>query len=176
MIKTVLIIGGSRSGKSQLAIEMAEGLSEGPLCFVATAEVKDEEMAKRIKEHQAQRGPRWMTIEEPLEIPSAIDSGLSGKTNAVVVDCLTVWVANLLEKDSIEAEQRILTAVKEIEVLKGQKDGLCIFVTNEVGMGIVPATALGRAFRDLAGRTNQLFAQLSDEVYFVVAGITQRIK
>jgi len=156
---------------------MAEEFSKHSLVFVATAQPKDEEMLERIKYHKFQRSDRWRTFEEPLEIGFAIDNAFAEGAKAVVVDCLTLWVSNLLEKyGATEAEERILTTVKAIETKKTQRQGLCVFVTNEVGLGIVPDNPLARLFRDLAGRANQLFAQLCDEVYFVIAGIAKRIK
>ncbi|RME64062.1 MAG: bifunctional adenosylcobinamide kinase/adenosylcobinamide-phosphate guanylyltransferase [Nitrospirae bacterium] len=177
MVKTILLIGGARSGKTKLALELAECSGLRPCCYLATAVAKDQEMAERIKLHQAQRGPSWKTIEEPLDIVTAIEAQLKEGSSAIVVDCLTLWLMNLLERFALsEVEEYVLRASENLKEIKALYDGLCVFVTNEVGMGIVPDNPLSRAFRDLEGRTNQVFAGVSDEVYLVVAGLKMKIK
>ncbi len=176
-IKTVLLIGGARSGKSAEALKMAEASGTRNLFFIATAEAKDHEMKERIKAHQRQRPPYWRTIEEPLDIAGALEMAFMEGPSVVVVDCLTLWVFNLMDRMGPSgAEEFIQRTAQRTTELKDDREGLCIFVTNEVGMGIVPEGALTRTFRDLAGRTNQVFAGISDEVYLVVAGIGLRIK
>ncbi len=174
-MKVVLLIGGARSGKSSLALKMAEAI-EGPHCYIATAEAKDEEMKQRIQAHRAQRSNLWQTIEEPLDLQGAINKAIHQGARVVLVDCLTLWVANLLERyGPEEAWSRV---EKTLEFLKGldHRDLNLLFVTNEVGAGVVPLNALARVFRDLAGTLNQAFAALAQEVNLVVAGLAMKIK
>lgn len=146
----VVLVGGARSGKSTLAVERAK--AEGaPVTFIATGEAGDEEMAERIARHKAERPSSWTTIEEPVELHSALASVSAGDT--VIVDCLSLLVAN--GSDGAVAAPR---------------DGLTIAVTNEVGLGIVPDNALARAYRDTLGRVNAAWVAAADEAYFVVAG------
>lgn len=177
MMKMVLMIGGCRSGKSRLALEMAENSGMKFRYFLATAVPKDEEMAQRIRLHQSERGQGWKTIEEPVDIVGSIEDLLTEGPSAIVVDCLTLWLTNLLERfGPSKVEEYVLKTKDKLNQIRVLYDGLCIFVTNEVGMGIVPDNPLGRTFRDLAGRTNQVFAGLSDEVYLVVAGLRMKVK
>jgi adenosylcobinamide kinase/adenosylcobinamide-phosphate guanylyltransferase len=166
----VLIIGGAKSGKSSFALERANAFP-GKKAYVATAEALDEEMSARIEKHKAERGKDWVTIEEPGELSRALHD-LQGGYGAVIVDCLTLWLTNLLlGADRFEGEiEDFLTTLK-----RGSLPALFI-VSNEVGMGIVPDNALSRRFRDLAGAVNQKVAAVSDEVYLVTAGIPVRIK
>ncbi|HSP70190.1 MAG TPA: bifunctional adenosylcobinamide kinase/adenosylcobinamide-phosphate guanylyltransferase [Bryobacteraceae bacterium] len=156
----VLVGGGSRSGKSRWALDRARKRG-GRLVFIATAESLDEEMAGRITKHRADRGEEFQTIEEPLELARAIRS-VQG--DAIVVDCLTLWLSNGAGdvEDAISAAQ--------------EHTGEVIFVTNEVGCGIVPDNALAREFRDRAGFVNQRFAEAADEVYWMVFGQPLRVK
>jgi len=156
----VLVGGGARSGKSRWALERARRRG-GRLVFIATAEALDEEMSARIARHRADRGDEFETIEEPLELARAIRSA---QADAIVVDCLTLWLSN----GSCDVEATIEAArVQTAEV---------IFVTNEVGGGIVPDNALAREFRDRAGVMNQQFADAADEVYWMVFGQPLRVK
>ena len=162
----ILITGGARSGKSQYAERRADEMG-GRQLYVATAEAKDEEMAKRIAGHRKRRGNQWHTIEEPLELTEALLTQ-RGKTDCALVDCLTLWISNLLIRyDDKYAAQKVEELMKKLAEL----DFHLIFVTNEVGCGIVPDNPLARKFRDLAGWTNQLIAQTADEVILMVAGI-----
>ena len=162
----ILITGGVRSGKSQYAERRADEMG-GRQLYVATAEAKDEEMAKRIAVHRQRRDKHWHTIEEPLELTEALLTQ-RGKTDCALVDCLTLWISNLLIRyDEKCAAQKVEELIKKLPEL----DFHLIFVTNEVGCGIVPDNALARKFRDLAGWTNQLIAQTADEVILMVAGI-----
>lgn len=162
MATTTLFLGGARSGKSRLAQEAAERRA-GPLAYLATAEAGDAEMTARIARHRADRGPRWRTVECPLGLPEAIVAMGAG---AILVDCLTLWLSNLmLGGHDIAARTRdLLGAIAETPCP-------LMIVTNEVGLGIVPDHPLGRAFRDEAGRLNQAVAAQVDRAVFVAAGL-----
>lgn len=156
----VLVGGGSRSGKSRWAMDRARKRGER-LVFIATAEALDEEMTARIAKHRAERDSMFQTIEEPLELARALRSAAA---DAIVVDCLTLWLAN----GQGDVEETIAAAKEQSAEV--------IFVTNEVGCGIVPDNAMAREFRDRAGFVNQRFAEAADEVYFMVFGQALRIK
>jgi adenosylcobinamide kinase / adenosylcobinamide-phosphate guanylyltransferase len=156
----VLVGGGARSGKSRWALARARKRG-GRLVFIATAEALDEEMADRIARHRADRGDEFVTVEEPLELARAIRST---QGDAIVVDCLTLWLSN-----GIGDVEATIAAAKE-------HTAEVIFVTNEVGCGIVPDNALAREFRDRAGVMNQRFADAADEVYWMVFGQPLRVK
>lgn len=162
----VLITGGARSGKSRYAEERAMTLGTR-LLYLATGEPRDEEMARRIAHHQKRRGERWLTIEEPLEVAKAL-MAQKGKVDCAVVDCLTLWISNVLIQRSEES------ATKATEDLVQGFHGLdfhLFLVTNEVGWGIVPDNSLARQFRDLSGWANQRLAEAADEVVLMVAGV-----
>jgi adenosyl cobinamide kinase/adenosyl cobinamide phosphate guanylyltransferase len=156
-VTLVLYLGGARSGKSRLAVEHAAS-SGAPVTYIATGEAGDEEMAARIELHRAERPPEWKTVEEPLDLAGA----LAAAAGTAVVDCLTLWVANGGGDD----------AALDAAIAR---DGLTIAVSNEVGLGIVPANALAREFRDTLGRVNAAWAAAADEAWFVVAGKTLRL-
>jgi len=158
----VVYLGGARSGKSQLAVERALAAG-GPVTFIATGEAGDDEMADRIERHRRERPDGWSTIEEPVRLADAIASVPHGET--AVVDCLSLWVANILG----EEDDAALAAA-------AGRDGLTIAVTNEVGMGIVPDNALARTYRDALGRVNAAWARAADEAYLVVAGRTLELR
>jgi adenosylcobinamide kinase/adenosylcobinamide-phosphate guanylyltransferase len=167
-----LVLGGARSGKSAFAERLVRdsGLARA---YVATATAGDDEMAARIAHHRDARGTGWRTIEEPLTIAQAIEREAAAD-RAVLVDCLTLWLSNLLETGrDIAAETAKLTAA-----LCGAPHGrgLVVLVSNEIGMGLVPDTPLGRAFRDAQGRLNQTVAQAADNVAFVAAGLPLWLK
>jgi adenosylcobinamide kinase / adenosylcobinamide-phosphate guanylyltransferase len=167
----ILISGGARSGKSRYAEQRAPEMGRRRI-YVATAEAKDEEMAQRIAEHQKRRGSLWRTIEEPLELTEAL-LRQRGNTDCALVDCLTLWISNLLIRyDEKYATQKVHELMEKFAEL----DFNLIFVTNEVGSGIVPDNALARKFRDLAGWTNQTVAQAADEVILMVAGLPIIVK
>ncbi|MBS3989375.1 MAG: bifunctional adenosylcobinamide kinase/adenosylcobinamide-phosphate guanylyltransferase [Dethiobacter sp.] len=181
--KLVLILGGARSGKSRLAEEMALA-SGGKTVYLATATIRDEEMAQRVEIHRKRRPSDWTTLEENCDLPGALEK-ISADTETVIVDCLTLWLTNkLLPSYSEDATFAELASVeKEISESLGRfcraaKERLfkTILVANEVGCGIVPETQLGRFFRDLAGRANQLVAKEADEVFLAVAGYLLRVK
>lgn len=167
-----LVLGGARSGKSAFAQTAAEAKASetgGRLVMIATAQAFDSEMVERIARHREDRGSTWMTIEAPLDIAGAL-KGL-GADDVVVVDCLTLWVSNLMldEREVAVAAVELVAAVERFE-------GTLWLVSNEVGFGIVPDNALARRFRDEAGRLHQTLAQAADAVTLVVAGLTLRLK
>ena len=167
--RRVLVLGGARSGKSRTAQTIAEAAS-GNRTYIATAQAFDEEMRERIARHQAERDGSWRTQEAPLELPQAIRAhACPGKV--VLVDCLTLWLSNLLlaERDADREAEHLVGAV-------GEASGPLVLVSNEVGHGIVPATPLGRLFRDGQGRLNQRLAEACDAVVFVAAGCPVLIK
>lgn len=171
MTPRILLIGGAvRSGKSDFALRMARRLGERR-AFVATAQALDDEMRERIAEHRRTRGPDFETVEEPIALSAALRSLTA---DVVVVDCLTLWLSNLLLRD--ETTDAILAAVDELAAVLGERRCSVILVTNEVGMGIVPETSLGRRFRDLAGIAHQRLAAAADEVYLALLGTVLRIK
>jgi adenosylcobinamide kinase/adenosylcobinamide-phosphate guanylyltransferase len=167
----VLVGGGARSGKSSFAQRRLEERHDSGL-YIATAEPGDEEMRARIAKHRADRGAGWTTLEEPLAVTEALKSE-AVSYQCVLVDCLTLWLSNVLLHPGKEAEREIdrLTAV--LDSWRGPDLAL---VTNEVGCGIVPENALARDYRDLAGRMNQRVAEAADEVYWTVFGQALRIK
>ena len=161
-----LILGGARSGKTAHALAAAEATGRG-LVMIATAEALDAEMEERIARHRAERGPRWRTIEAPLDLVGALAQ--VGADETAVVDCLTLWVSNLMHAErDLEAE-----AARLIAALPGRD---VVLVSNEVGLGIVPDNALARRFRDAAGRLNQQVAAAADRVVFVAAGLPLVLK
>ena len=169
--KSILILGGARSGKSKFAIELASAIS--PKTFIATLEPKDEEMRQRVEEHKKQRGKEWGLIEEPIQLVQALKKALL-EEGAVVVDCITLWISNLLLED--KSEKEILKLAKELADVITKADSLLILVSNEVGAGIVPEYPLSRKFRDLLGEVNQILASACDDVYLMVAGIPVLVK
>ena len=168
-LKSLLVLGGARSGKSRHAQAVAEA-SGGALVFIATAQAFDGEMTDRIARHRADRDARWRTLEAPLALPEAIAAAdRPGAT--VLVDCLTLWASNLLLADAdTDAAAAALVATLE------QTNARVILVSNEVGFGIVPDNALARRFRDVAGLLNQRVAAAVAQVDFVIAGLPQRLK
>jgi adenosyl cobinamide kinase/adenosyl cobinamide phosphate guanylyltransferase len=158
----VLLLGGARSGKTALAVRFAG--DEATL--IATATAGDAEMAERIRRHQAERPPGWTTVEEPLELARALALVPTGDT--VVIDCLTLWVSNLIEAGCDDAG--VLDEVGRSAAAAAERPGSTVVVSNEVGLGIVPATPLGRRYRDLLGSVNATWAAAADRVLLVVAG------
>jgi adenosyl cobinamide kinase/adenosyl cobinamide phosphate guanylyltransferase len=157
MTLTVLL-GGARSGKSALAVRLAADTGR-PVTFIATGEARDAEMAARIELHRRERPAGWTTVEEPVDLRGALER--APEEDAVVVDCLSLWVANLLER-GLEPD--------DVAAVAAARAAPTIAVSNEVGLGIVPATELGRVFRDLLGRVNAAWVEASDRALFVVAG------
>ena len=167
----ILITGGARSGKSIYAEQRAAALGSRRL-YVATAEPKDEEMTRRIGEHKSRRGTEWATIEEPVELAEAL-LAQRGRTDCTLVDCLTLWLSNLLlRRDGKYAVRKVDELIETLP----QLDFHLVLVTNEVGWGIVPDNMLARQFRDLAGWANQQFAAAANEVVLTVAGVPLIVK
>jgi len=162
-----LLLGGARSGKSALALSRARA-SGLPVVFVATAEALDAEMEERVERHRAERDPAWATVEEPLDPDRAL-AELS-PDSCVVLDCLSLWVANLLLQELTEEE--ILGRARRAAAAAASRPGPTIAVSNEVGMGVVPEHPLGRRYRDALGRVNATWAAAADEALLVVAGRT----
>jgi len=168
-----LVTGGSRSGKSGFAQRLA-ARGEAPRLFLATAQALDDEMRLCIAAHRAARPADWGLVEEPLAVPPAL-AAARGTARTIVVDCVTLWIANLLLADDHYGEtQASESAAALLEAARGA--GHVIIVTNEVGSGIVPDNELSRRFRDCAGRANQALAAGADEVYLLVSGIPVTLK
>ena len=162
-----LVLGGARSGKSRYAESLIAALPP-PWTYLATAEAGDTEMAARIATHRARRGPQWRTIEAPRDLAAALKSR---QTTPVLVDCLTLWLSNLMLADAdIDAE------IERFEAALADTGAPVVLVANEVGSGIVPDNPLGRRFRDLQGVLNQRMAERADRVVLVVAGLPLAIK
>ena len=163
-----LVLGGARSGKSRHAQALAE--ATGPRrTYLATAEARDEEMAARIAQHQAERGEGWQTLEAPLDMPDALGSIV--ESDVVLVDCLTLWLTNVML-----GERDVDAATETLEAALSAAKQPVIMVSNEVGLGLVSETPLGRAFRDAQGRLNQRMAEVVEEVRFVAAGLPLVLK
>lgn len=165
----VLILGGARSGKSAFAEELVDrsGLSR---TYVATGRAFDAEMEDRIGRHQVRRGDGWTTIEEPLRLVDVLRTSVSPDT-AVLVDCLTLWVTNLM-MDGLAIEKESAALADCLRACSGP----VVLVSNEVGMGIVPENRMAREFRDHAGRLHQQIARIADEVWFIAAGLPLKMK
>ena len=177
MAKMTFVLGGARSGKSAFAEGLAKKYND--VVYIATAEVKDEEMRERIQIHRARRPFDWKTVEAPFHVDVVV-SNLSEKVGVVYIDCITLYITNMLLSDDREIlKQKQLQILDEINRLSKacrESKSDVIMVSNEVGLGIVPDNALSRVFRDIAGNANQMLADEADEVYFMVAGIAQKIK
>lgn len=163
--RVVLVLGGTRSGKSRYAERLAEHWWPRPL-YLATAEVFDSEMADRVKLHQHRRGEHWGCVESPLDIAAVIRSGAPAR-DGILLDCATVWLSNVIFK---EGEASLPGRRQELLDALARPASDVIIVSNEVGMGIVPESALGRRFRDLQGALNQDLAAIAGTVVFVIAG------
>lgn len=171
MGKITFILGGARSGKSSFALELAKKYKK--TAFVATCRGLDEEMRQRIKKHKLARPENWVTFEEDKDLVPVIEK-MQGGFDCIVVDCLTLWVSNLLL--SGHKEEKIAQLATGMLAALRKKKARAILVSNEVGLGLVPANKLGRQFRDIAGRVNQMTAKEADEVFFTVSGIPAKIK
>ena len=168
--RLILIGGGARSGKSAFAVRYAR-LLHAERVFVATAQAFDEEMRDRIARHREERGTEFRTLEEPLELASALARAPSDAL--VLVDCLTLWLSNLLLAN--RPEDQILAAVDEVARVARARGGPTVLVTNEVGMGLVPDNPLGRAFRDVTGHAHQRLSAVADELYVAIMGVVLRL-
>jgi adenosylcobinamide kinase/adenosylcobinamide-phosphate guanylyltransferase len=167
--RSVLVLGGARSGKSVYAQDLAEAAAPERL-YLATAEAGDAEMAARIAHHKAGRGSAWSTREEPLALAGTL-AAEARPGRAVLVDCLTLWISNLmLAGRDVEAE------IGRLEQAIGALAGPVVFVSNEVGLSLVPETRLGRDFRDAQGRANAAVARAADAVVFLAAGLPMLLK
>jgi adenosylcobinamide kinase/adenosylcobinamide-phosphate guanylyltransferase len=181
----ILVLGGARSGKSSFAEALARELG-GPVTYIATAEARDPEMADRIARHQAARPAHWKTIEAPLNLAEAIRA--SSGASVILVDCVTLYLSNLLmqelgmigESENPKVppglEEKIMQEVQTIIQAATESAALVIFVSNEVGLGLVPPYNLGRFYRDLAGRVNRELAAVAGKVYLLNTGIAIELK
>jgi adenosylcobinamide kinase/adenosylcobinamide-phosphate guanylyltransferase len=174
--KIILLLGGARSGKSTYAQELAEQHG-GNVLFVATAEALDDEMRSRIEAHKKARPQEWLTLEAPYNIGASLETQ-PGEFDIVLIDCITLLVSNLLGSgtDVPAIEKRVQDEITQIVDRAHVMDKTFIIVSNEVGTGLVPANELGRLYRDLLGKANQLLAQNADEVYLMIAGIPMKVK
>ena len=171
----ILILGGARSGKSAFAEKLARRGRR--VLFVATAEARDEDMKRRIAAHRERRPAGWDTLEEPLDPVAALRPVLD-RYDTFLLDCLTLWVSNLLLDEPVRAEDgsRVPDSARELMDLIAESPATWILVSNEVGQGIVPSSDLGRAYRDALGRVNQLAASRADRVYLMTAGLALELK
>ncbi|HVO38531.1 MAG TPA: bifunctional adenosylcobinamide kinase/adenosylcobinamide-phosphate guanylyltransferase [Spirochaetia bacterium] len=170
----ILITGGSRSGKSGFALQQASTMPH-PRVFLATAQAADDEMRGRIEAHKRSRPPEWGLVEEPLEVTRALTRTLE-RAGTVIVDCVTLWVSNLILADETLGEKEVADRAEELAVIASESPAPVIVVTNEVGSGVVPDNALARRFRDCAGRANQVLARWAAEVHLMVSGIPMTIR
>ncbi|HTW99669.1 MAG TPA: bifunctional adenosylcobinamide kinase/adenosylcobinamide-phosphate guanylyltransferase [Acidimicrobiales bacterium] len=160
-----VLLGGARSGKSSLALRIA-GATETPVTFLATGEALDEEMAMRIAAHRAERPATWSTVEVPIELEAALSA--PGEADTLIVDCLTLWVSNLLGSGA--GDEDVLRRAERAALIAADRSGHTIVVSNEVGWGIVPDNPLARRFRDILGRVNATFVRAAERSFLVVAG------
>jgi len=192
----ILILGGARSGKSSFAQSLATKLG-GKVLFVATGQPLDEEMASRIEEHKRMRPKNWRTLEIDIKLGQQL-KGQIKDADVVLLDCLTLLVSNILTREGrepfsspstgedegegengeaiSEVEKHVMAEVEDLIACINKHEGSFIVVSNEVGLGLVPENKLGRVYRDLLGKANQLLARYADEIYFMVSGIPVKIK
>jgi adenosylcobinamide kinase/adenosylcobinamide-phosphate guanylyltransferase len=191
MAKLILILGGTRSGKSTYAEELAKQLGRDDVLYVATSEIKDEEMHQRVEKHRATRPQAWRTVEAPNRLGERISQNLNDE-KVVLIDCLTLFVSNTLLETTApledafdppsgdpfdpEIEDRLMQEMEVLVKTYRQSSVDMIVVSNEVGLGLVPPYELGRAYRDILGRANQYIASQADEVVFLVAGVPMKLK
>lgn len=165
----MLVLGGARSGKSAYAERLAQSQGSA-LLYIATSQIWDDDMRERVDLHIERRGPEWTTIEEPMALAEVLKAHNAGDA-IILVDCLTLWLTNLMmaEADIAEARRSLCTVLDSVE-------GRVILVSNEVGLGIVPENKMARDFRDHAGRLHQDIAAIADDVFFVAAGLPLQMK
>ena len=168
-----LITGGAKCGKSRYALSLCESMP-GEKVFLATAESKDSEMAERIRRHQEERGSHWRTVEEPLDVVGALSYNVS-QHHVVLLDCVTLWLSNLMMEHGKDGE-RIFEEIRRLAGFLADCQGPVVVVSNEVGMGIVPADSMSRLYRDLAGQANQWIAAAAGSVVAMFSGIPLTIK
>jgi adenosylcobinamide kinase/adenosylcobinamide-phosphate guanylyltransferase len=171
MGKITLILGGARSGKSTYALSLAKKYRK--VAFIATCQALDKEMRERIRLHKEARPKHWETFEEPKELTKLLGK-INNSFDCILIDCLTLLVSNLVLAG--DKQDLVIKKIKELLFVLGKKKAKIILVSNEVGLGLVPVNKLGREFRDIAGRANQLVANKADEVFFTVSGIALKIK
>ncbi len=174
-----LILGGARSGKSSYAEQLAAAHDE--VLYAATAEAWDDEMRARIAAHRAQRPPAWRTVEAPRQIGAAIAAALTPATTCVLVDCITLLASNAIlalpeGSDDVVASAALNAEIDRLLEVYARSNAAWLLVSNEVGLGIVPAYPLGRVYRDALGRANQRLAAAADRVLFMVAGLPLTVK
>lgn len=172
MSELILITGGVRSGKSNYAQHLAKSFKR-KVIYIATAEALDSDMKERIGQHKKSRDKSWVTIEEPISVLGAVRK-LSADRRVMLLDCLTLFISNLILKGL--SDKAVYSEVKSILKALKRKSEAVIIVTNEVGSGIVPDSKLGRRFRDLQGRVNQIVSGEADCVYLLISGIPVKIK
>jgi adenosylcobinamide kinase / adenosylcobinamide-phosphate guanylyltransferase len=165
--KMIFVTGGCRSGKSRFALDYANQYFSKKI-YLATCEALDEEMAQRIEHHKKMRGPEWQTVEEPVKIVERTREYGDG-VEVILLDCITLWLSNLLTKGNTDL--KIMDEINGFVEMIRQTPASFIVVSNEVGMGIVPADPLSRRFRDLSGMANQKIAEVANTVIFMVSGI-----
>ena len=172
-----LYTGGSRSGKSNAAVEKAQA-SNAPVCFIATCDPQDDEMKTRVQHHRDERPDSWLVIEETLDIATQLTALDSSQYPLVIVDCLTLWISNLMfEEDSpLSDESKATHYAQELVKAARHYGGHVIIVTNEVGLGIIPENELARRFVDLAGRCNQAIAAEADDLISFTCGLPLCVK
>ena len=180
MGQLLLVLGGARSGKSMYAQRLAHALGGNHVLFVATAQAGDTDMAHRIARHRQSRPAAWRTVEAPRHLGQALHSNL-GKADAVLIDCMTLLVSNVIlslgmPPDLGRAESVLQEEIDTLVQVCQAGTATCIVVSNEVGLGLVPDTPLGRVYRDLLGRANQTLATHAQSVYFMVAGLAVDVK
>ncbi len=173
MAELILILGGARSGKSSLAERLAG--ARGRVTYLATATAGDAEMAERIARHRDERRPDWRTVECPTD-PAAALTAWAAETDCFLLDCVTLWVSNLLCDEASDGEARVQRALDALLSAYARAGTDLLLVSNEVGLGLVPEYPLGRLYRDVLGRANQRLAAHADKVYGVIAGLPVEFK
>ncbi len=168
----IYVCGGASSGKSRFALTYFQGRDD--VSFIATAIITDPDMESRIKAHKSQRPKGWSTVEEPLDLIQAVKNTKKG-SKAIIIDCLTFWVSNLIYHRNID-HQKILTCAEETAGFLSGSDKEIVVVTNELGLGIIPASKESRSFRIVCGEVNQVFAQKSEKAFFILSGLPIKIK
>jgi adenosyl cobinamide kinase/adenosyl cobinamide phosphate guanylyltransferase len=169
-VTLTFVTGGARSGKSSYALRLAAAAGT-PVAMIATAEARDAEMLGRIETHRRERPAGWRTVEEPLDLAGALRGLAAGEF--AIVDCLSLWVSNLLEASDAAAVEQLAA---EAAALAAAHAGGCVSVSNEVGMGIVPLNALARSYRDVLGRVNAIWADAADDAVLAVSGRVLRLE